>query len=172
MPFERSLTAVALAPGVGGRVGLALVSLGITILVWGCGSGSDSAARPGPSPSDEAVSESPTLSLEAPSELGHYRIGARPAVPPVGLHQMHDWIVRIEHREGNSEIPTAIHFDGGMPSHGHGFVTQPRVTQNLGDGEFLVEGVKFHMPGAWVLRITVTSRTKSDRATLPVTITP
>jgi hypothetical protein len=48
--------------------------------------------------------------------------------------------------------PRHVHFDGGMPAHGHGFVTTPHVTRDLGGGEFLVEGVKFHMSGAWKLR--------------------
>lgn len=85
---------------------------------------------------------------------------------------MHDWIVRVEPLEAAPEPPVAVRFDGGMPSHGHGFVTRPRVTENLGNGEFLVEGVKFHMPGAWVLQVTVTDRTASDHVTLPLTISP
>jgi len=85
---------------------------------------------------------------------------------------MHDWIVEIELAEGSSEIPTAVNFDGGMPSHGHGFVTRPRITRNLGGGEFLVEGVKFHMPGDWVLQITVTSRGATDRVSLPLRVDP
>jgi hypothetical protein len=80
--------------------------------------------------------------------------------------------VGIEPLEGSSQIPTAILFDGGMPSHGHGFVTRPRVTRNLGNGEFLVEGVKFHMPGEWVFRVTVTGRELSDYVKLPLMMEP
>jgi hypothetical protein len=175
MPLESLLTAVPFGSRVGwtGRSRLAIASLGVALLLAGCDSGSDPAlTAPGVSNSGEPGLETPVLSLEARSEGGHYRIGARPAAPPVSLHEMHDWIVRIERMEGSSELPTTVLFDGGMPSHGHGFVTRPRVTQNLGDGEFLVEGVKFHMPGPWMLRITVKSHTGSDQVALPVTITP
>ena len=37
-----------------------------------------------------------------------------------------------------------------MPEHGHGFPTVPEVTEYLGDGKYLVEGLKFSMPGWWV----------------------
>lgn len=152
-----------------------LASLGIAILTWGCEPGSE---HPPPAPSQPGEpepgsrSDSSPLALRAASDGGHYLIGARPAEWPLPLHRMHDWIVDIELADDTSEIPTAIYFDGGMPSHGHGFVTQPRVTRNLGHGEFLVEGVKFHMPGEWVLQITVTSRDSSDQVTLPLVVEP
>lgn len=138
------------------------------IWVLGCEGSSEPA---GSSPQAEPDASRP-LVLEAPSEGGHYRVRVRPASPPIALHTMHDWIVGIELAEGSGEVPTAVQFDGGMPSHGHGFVTRPRVTRNLGDGEFLVEGVKFHMPGEWVLQVTITSRGASDYATLPLLVDP
>jgi len=36
-----------------------------------------------------------------------------------------------------------------MPMHDHGFPTAPRVTKELGNGTYLLEGVKFNMPGWW-----------------------
>lgn len=125
-----------------------------------------------PAPSGAAVPAETTLRLEGVTDAGHYRVRTRPAEPPVELHVMHDWIVGIELVDPAAPIPTAVRFDGGMPSHGHGFVTQPRVTRNLGGGEFLVEGVKFHMPGDWVLRITVASRDGSELVTLPLSLEP
>jgi hypothetical protein len=71
-----------------------------------------------------------------------------------------------------SRIPTDADFDGGIPSHGQGFVTTPRVAPSLRDGAVLVAGVEFYMPGDWVLRAVPTSRTESDQVTLPVSIAP
>jgi hypothetical protein len=149
------------------------VILGIAILASGCDS-TENPNQPAADRSSSVASErdSSSPSLESLSDGGHYRIRARPAASPIELHRLHDWIVGIELTEASSEIPTAIHFDGGMPAHGHGFVTQPRVTQNLGHGEFLVEGVKFHMPGEWALQITVKGATTSDQVTLLLTIEP
>jgi len=169
MPIVSSLTGLSCVPLVKERrwIRRAGVILGVAILSCGCDPGSDRSE-----PAAERLRESRSLLLEAPSEGGYYRVSARPATLPLELHQMHDWIVGIELLEGSSEIPTAIRFDGGMPSHGHGFVTRPRVTRNLGSGEFLVEGVKFHMPGEWVLSVTVTGRETSDHVTLPLMIEP
>jgi hypothetical protein len=41
-----------------------------------------------------------------------------------------------------------------MPAHGHGLPTVPTLRE-LGDGRYLVEGVKFHMPGAWVMAFRI-----------------
>lgn len=151
----------------------AMVILGVAMLGWGCGPALDDAAPPAPLPQSTGTRlESKPLVLQSPSDRGHYLISARPATSPLPLHRMHDWIVAIELAGDGSQIPTAIHFDGGMPAHGHGFVTQPRVTRNLGGGEFLVEGVKFHMPGDWVIQVSVTSRDSSDQVTLPLVIEP
>jgi len=176
MPFTPSHTIPTVAPrrGRASWIERVLAALGVAIAIWGCDSSTAPAGpTPGPEPaSDESLAASGRLQLEAVSDGGHYRISARPAVIPVELHQMHEWIVGIELIGDTRPIPTAVHFDGGMPSHGHGFVTQPRVTQNLGGGEFLIEGVKFHMPGDWVLKITVIGRNSSDQVTLPLTIAP
>jgi hypothetical protein len=45
--------------------------------------------------------------------------------------------------------------DGGMPQHGHGLPTRPRVTRVLGGGDHLVEGMKFNMGGWWVVKFAV-----------------
>ena len=179
MPLISLFTSHRLAPGVGRRKGIDLVlaGLGVAILVWGCDSGSKPGPHTGPQASAGPATGEPKLAaqsliLEAPSEGGLYRIRTRPAELPLKLHQMHDWIVGIELMDGTSEIPTAVRFDGGMPSHGHGFVTRPRVTRNLGRGEFLVEGVKFHMPGDWIIQIAVTSHETTDQVSLPLRVDP
>jgi hypothetical protein len=55
--------------------------------------------------------------------------------------------------------------DGGMPQHGHGLPTSPRVTRALGNGDHLVEGVKFNMGGWWVVRFAITSSAGTDTVT-------
>jgi len=151
------------------------VSLAVAMLIWGCeptSEGTPADTSPSREPGHAASPDSHPLHLRARSDGGGYLIGARPAALPLQLHRMHDWIVDVELTGDGSEIPTALFFDGGMPSHGHGFVTQPRVTRNLGNGEFLVEGVKFHMPGEWVIQITLTGRGASDQVSLPLTVEP
>jgi hypothetical protein len=52
-----------------------------------------------------------------------------------------------------------------MPEHGHGMPTQPEVTQELSGGEYLVEGMKFSMPGWWVMKFHIKTIDKEDHAT-------
>jgi len=52
-----------------------------------------------------------------------------------------------------------------MPEHNHGLPTAPQVTAGLGEGRYRLEGVKFSMPGRWVLRIAVDGAQGKDEAT-------
>jgi hypothetical protein len=54
--------------------------------------------------------------------------------------------------------------DGGMPQHNHGMPTQPQVTP-LGSGDYRVEGMKFQMPGHWVVTVAVDAEGQQDTAT-------
>ena len=44
--------------------------------------------------------------------------------------------------------------DATMPEHRHGMNYRPSV-KRLGDGRWRVEGLMFHMPGRWLLRMHV-----------------
>jgi hypothetical protein len=59
----------------------------------------------------------------------------------------------------------SITVDGGMPQHGHGLPTRPIVTKHLGEGEHLVEGMKFNMGGWWVVKFAISSAQGSDIVT-------
>ena len=59
----------------------------------------------------------------------------------------------------------AITIDGGMPQHGHGLPTQPEVSANLGAGRYQVEGMKFNMPGWWVVNLSVNGPAGADTVT-------
>jgi hypothetical protein len=68
----------------------------------------------------------------------------------------------VETADGQPVENAAIVVDGGMPQHGHGLPTQPQVTQNLGGGDYLVEGLKFQMPGWWEVKFRITADGQSD----------
>lgn len=76
---------------------------------------------------------------------------------PVPINQMHSWVLHVETPDGEPVVGATIGVDGDMPQHGHGLPTRPQVTADLGNGDYLVEGVKFHMPGWWVMDFTVES---------------
>jgi hypothetical protein len=52
-----------------------------------------------------------------------------------------------------------------MLVHDHGLPTLPLATQNLGDGDYLVEGMKFHMNGWWQVTLSIVSGDDSDSVT-------
>jgi len=58
-----------------------------------------------------------------------------------------------------------IEVDGGMPEHGHGLPTQPRVTRYLGDGAYEVEGMKFNMGGWWEVELAIAADAGADTVT-------
>ena len=58
-----------------------------------------------------------------------------------------------------------IAIGGGMPQHGHGLPTRPRVTRNLGDGGYEISGLRFNMGGWWELKLTITSPAGTDTVT-------
>ena len=123
-------------------------------------------------PQGDAAASGDELARVAASKSGRYRIGVRPADPSAVRSELHDWVVRIERTDGEPARPSTVHFDGGMPSHGHGFTTTPQVTQQLAGGEFLVEGVKFHMAGPWQLRVSVSDAEGVDGASFEISVAP
>lgn len=81
------------------------------------------------------------------------------------LGQFHRWTLAIEHH-GQPFSLQAISVDGGMPGHGHGLPTQPRITGQLGEGRYVLEGLKFNMPGRWRLVFDLRSALGEDRVVL------
>ena len=55
--------------------------------------------------------------------------------------------------------------DGGMPQHGHGLPTRPVVTRTLGNGDYVVEGLKFQMGGWWQVYLDIEAAGQHDKAT-------
>ena len=54
---------------------------------------------------------------------------------------------------------------GGMPAHGHGLPTQPEA-EATADGSFVIKGLKFSMPGDWVLIFDIKTDSAEDRVTV------
>jgi hypothetical protein len=49
-----------------------------------------------------------------------------------------------------------------MPQHGHGLPTKPVVTRYAGNGDYVVDGMKFNMGGWWVVKFRVSSAAGID----------
>jgi hypothetical protein len=84
---------------------------------------------------------------------------------PAAINQMHSWQVRLASPAGAPIAHAHITVDGGMPQHGHGLPTRPRVTQELADGIYLIEGMKFSMTGWWELKLAIDGAEGADKVT-------
>jgi hypothetical protein len=63
-----------------------------------------------------------------------------------------------------------IAFEGGMPQHGHGFPTRPRITRELQPGVYALEGMKFSMTGWWDMRLAIQAGELADTAVFNVIV--
>jgi len=96
------------------------------------------------------------------SDQGVYTVSYTASSGTVPVNQMHRWTLHVESADGLPVEGADITVDGDMPQHGHGLPTRPRVTRDLGGGDYLVEGMKFHMGGWWVMDFTITANGQQD----------
>lgn len=80
----------------------------------------------------------------------------------IPVNKMHQWTLHIETVDGEPVENATIKVDGDMPQHGHGLPTSPRVTKYLGNGDYLIDGMKFQMGGWWLMDLTITADTQID----------
>ncbi len=156
----------------GGRLRLRCTHLLLVALLVGPGAGCDPVDSGSSAVASASPPESPAVWKPVTSIAGRYTIELRPATPPIVLGEIHDWVIRLSRTDGGAARTVRVSLDGGMPAHGHGFTTSPRVTRALGEGEYLVEGVKFHMAGDWQLRVLVTDSEGSDGIAVPLSLAP
>lgn len=105
------------------------------------------------------------LSLNKQTDRGLYMASVEPSLSPIVVGTMHGWVIHINTRDGKPVDQARIAVDGGMPQHGHGLPTEPEVSADLGDGRYQVEGMKFNMPGWWVVNLSVEGPDGSDTVT-------
>ncbi len=102
------------------------------------------------------------------SKSGRYCVTYRSRLDPITINRIHSWVLHVETPEGVPVDHADIAVDGGMPAHDHGLPTSPRVTKYLGNGDYLVEGMRFHMNGYWEIVVTVEAGGRPDRVILPL----
>lgn len=95
------------------------------------------------------------LSLSKPTDQSLYTASVEPGLSPIVVGTMHGWVVQISTRDGKPVDHARIAVDGGMPQHGRGLPTEPEVSADLGNGRYQVDGMKFNMPGWWVVNLSV-----------------
>ena len=98
-------------------------------------------------------SEQPVLSANTPKGIS---IDIFSEIAPLDINRIHSWQLRLTDIQGSPVSNAQIELVGGMPEHDHGLPTQPQITAETEVGSYLLEGVRFHMPGNWQLDIKLT----------------
>ena len=104
------------------------------------------------------------------SEDGIYRATIVPQGDTIRVGRMHAWKLHVETSGGQAVDDATITVDGGMPQHGHGLPTKPRVTRSLGGGDYLVEGMKFNMGGWWTVTFAVSATAGAESVTFNLSL--
>lgn len=114
------------------------------------------------------AAQSQTARVETAAK--RFSVTLEEAERPVAINVMHSRIVRITAPNGAAIADAKIKVDGGMAAHGHGLPTAPQATQYLGDGRYLIEGVKFNMSGKWQLKLSIDAAGQSDTASFELAL--
>jgi len=84
---------------------------------------------------------------------GGHLVAGRPRLASTDPASLHDWLVEVTDQAGAPVSGCRLTFAASMPEHGHGVPTEPRVLGEEGKGRYLVGGVRFSMPGTWVVTV-------------------
>ena len=141
---------------------IAAMVIGVTLAAGACSHMMMMMHGSVPRPADQEFGLGPRASA-----AGTFRATVEPA-EPLKTRKLLSVRLRIEDAEGNAVDGATIAVDGGMPQHGHGLPTQPRVTRSLGDGRYQVDGVRFNMGGWWELKFRVATAAGTDSVTFNI----
>lgn len=111
------------------------------------------------------------VTLSRPSPHGHFVVTLLPP-SPIPVQKIHAWRVKVATPAGDPVRKALVYLNGGMPEHGHGLPTRPKVTRETEPGTYLVEGMKFSMPGKWEILVAVQKLPDSDVTAFDVVVDP
>ena len=114
-------------------------------------------------PANNGWSQSATFSLKTNQDSA---LEIFSQLDPLAINTVHSWELVLHTADGAPLSGARMSIVGGMPDHNHGLPTSPVVTGEITPGRYLLEGVRFHMPGRWLLTFNVISDQGSESATL------
>jgi len=69
---------------------------------------------------------------------------------PVTINKTRAWLLHVERSDGSPVEDAQIAVEG------------PQVTENRGNGDYLLEGMRFSMAGAWEIDLTIDAGGQTD----------
>lgn len=101
----------------------------------------------------------PGIQAQTPSLNGSlsngWTIELTSQLQPLVINRLHSWHIELRDSQGQLLGGASIEVSGGMPEHDHGLPTMPVVSPQAEAGMYLLQGVRFHMPGYWQLAVRV-----------------
>ena len=104
------------------------------------------------------------------SDRGLFTVSYVSSIDPITINRIHEWVLHIETADGAAVDSAVLSVAGGMPEHDHGLPTRPRVTENLGNGDYRVKGLRFHMAGEWLLEIIIDDGERTDSVAIALSL--
>lgn len=97
---------------------------------------------------------------------GGNRLHISSDLSPLEINRMHSWLLRLTDAAGAPVANARFAVQGGMPDHDHGLPTRPEVTGEIEPGVYLLQGLRFHMPGRWLIEFDIGLGEDADSASL------
>ena len=104
------------------------------------------------------------------SQHGSFVVRYQSESGPPQINTLHSWRLHIVDAAGNAVTGASIAVSGGMPLHNHGLPTRPRVTAELGDGNYRLDGMRFHMAGSWEITLDIVADGTTDTVVISLTL--
>jgi len=104
------------------------------------------------------------------SQRGLFTVRAESELQPLQINVLHGWRLHIAAADGTPVLGAIVEASGGMPQHNHGLPTRPRVTTELGDGDYYLEGMRFHMAGDWEVVLNIEAAGHADTVVIRLTL--
>lgn len=101
------------------------------------------------------------------SENNNFQVSYESQLEPISINRIHSWVLHVTDADGDAVEDAKITIVGGMPEHNHGLATEPTI-EATGDGDYLLQGLRFHMMGYWELVLTVSHDGVSDNVVIPL----
>ncbi len=75
------------------------------------------------------------------------------------------------HKKDNLVKNTQIFMSGGMPGHDHGLPTLPQISWSENEQTYVIKGLKFSMPGKWILNFKINASEVADKDMISMAVT-
>lgn len=134
-----------------------LVTAGVLAAIVGCGHAPAHGDRHRPAANE--FGNGPRASLN------QLYVATLQANEPLRKRHLQTVSLRIVDAAGRPVEHATIAVGGGMPEHGHGLPTRPRVSRILGNGVYEIDGLRFNMGGWWELELAIQAEAGTDTVT-------